>query len=31
MPRMQIAGEVEPHMQIDWFHRHVDRLVVEAA
>lgn len=30
-PGLRIAPGQEPKLQIDWFHRHVDRLVVEAA
>jgi len=29
IPDLRIADGHEPHMQIDWFHRHLDRLVVE--
>jgi cytochrome P450 len=28
LPQMRIAPGQEPTMRIDWFHRHVDRLVV---
>jgi pulcherriminic acid synthase len=30
MPNLRIAEGHEPHLRIDWFHRHVDGLVVEA-
>lgn len=30
MPRLRVAPGLEPHLRIDWFHRHVDRLIVEA-
>ncbi len=29
MPDLRIADGQEPHLRIDWFHRHLDRLVVE--
>lgn len=31
MPDLRVAAGREPHLRIDWFHRHLDRLVVEAA
>jgi hypothetical protein len=31
MPNLRIARDDDPpRLRIDWFHRHVDRLVVEA-
>lgn len=30
MPDLRVAGEA-PHLRIDWFHRHLDRLVVKAS
>jgi cytochrome P450 len=30
MPSLRIVAGQEPHLRIDWFHRHLDRLVVEA-
>lgn len=27
----RVAAGHEPHLWLDWFHRHVDRLVVEAS
>lgn len=30
-PGLRVASGAEPRMQIDWFHRHVDQLVVEMA
>jgi len=30
LPDLRIVPEQEPHMRVDWFHRHVDRLVVES-
>jgi cytochrome P450 len=30
LPDMRFAPGLEPNMRIDWFHRHVDRLVVHA-
>jgi pulcherriminic acid synthase len=30
LPEMRLAAGLEPHLRVDWFHRHVDRLVVEA-
>ncbi len=30
MPDLRVAAGPEPHLRIDWFHRPLDRLVVEA-
>ena len=30
LPEMRIVAGLEPRLRVDWFHRHVDRLVVEA-
>jgi cytochrome P450 len=30
MPEMRVVAGLEPRLRVDWFHRHVDRLVVEA-
>jgi hypothetical protein len=29
MPDLRVADGVEPHLRIQWFHRYLDRLVVE--
>jgi cytochrome P450 len=31
LPEMRIVPGLEPRLRVDWFHRHVDRLVVEAS
>jgi cytochrome P450 len=31
LPAFRVVAGQEPHLRIDWFHRHLDRLVVEAA
>jgi len=31
VPEMRIVAGLEPRLRVDWFHRHVDRLVVEAS
>jgi pulcherriminic acid synthase len=31
LPDFRIVAGQEPHLRIDWFHRHLDRLVVEPA
>lgn len=31
LPEMRFVAGLEPRLRVDWFHRHVDRLVVEAS
>jgi pulcherriminic acid synthase len=31
LPEMRIVAGLEPRLRVDWFHRHVDRLVIEAS
>jgi cytochrome P450 len=31
LPEMRMVAGLEPRLRVDWFHRHVDRLVVEAS
>jgi len=31
LPDFRVVAGQEPHLRIDWFHRHLDRLVVEVA